>query len=212
VLAVALALGGIASLVVRFARAGGVERRQLGWFGYGVVVAVVTTALAPWWGVALGVLAVPVGLAVAATRYRLYDLDVLVNRTLVAAGLLGVTALVYAAVVGWAGGLLGRSGSGTAAFVAAFSVALVFHPARQRIQRGVDRMVHGERGDPYALLTRLDAALREAASPRAALHDGPPPSRAACACAGSPSRWSCAPARSSGRGRGRWGTPTSRSP
>jgi signal transduction histidine kinase len=161
----------VASLVVRVRRADGVQRRQLAWAGYGVVVAIAATFLAPWWGVSLAVLLVPAGLAVAAFRYRLYDIDVLVNRTVVGGVLLGLTALVYAAVVGWAGALLGDR-RGSAPFLAAFAVALAFHPARLRVQRLVDRLLFGDRGDPYTLLTRVDAALGAAASPRQALRDG----------------------------------------
>ncbi|SNS78437.1 Histidine kinase-, DNA gyrase B-, and HSP90-like ATPase [Geodermatophilus saharensis] len=167
----ALVAAGVASLVVRVRRADGVQRRQLAWAGYGVVAATAATFLAPWWGVSLAVLLVPAGLAVAAFRYRLYDIDVLVNRTVVGGVLLGLTALVYAAVVGWAGALLGDR-RGWAPFLAAFAVALAFSPARLRVQRLVDRLLYGDRGDPYTLLTRVDAALGAAASPRQALRDG----------------------------------------
>jgi len=166
-----LVLCGLGSLAVRVRRADGVERRQLAWAGYGVTAAIAATFLAPWWGVALAVLLVPAGLAVAALRYRLYDIDVLVDRTLVGAVLFGLTALAYAAVVAWGGALLGER-SGLAPFVAAFTVALLFAPARLRVQRLVDRALHGDRGDPYALLTRLDAALGRAATPRQALREG----------------------------------------
>jgi signal transduction histidine kinase len=171
VLLAVLVAAAIASLVVRVRRADGVQRRQLAWAGYGVVAAVAATFLAPWWGVSLAILLVPAGLAVAAFRYRLYDIDRLVNRTLVVGVLLGLSTLVYAAVAGWAGALLGER-AGAAPFLAAFAVALAFHPARLRVQRLVDRVLHGDRGDPYALLTRVDAALRAAATPRQALRDG----------------------------------------
>jgi signal transduction histidine kinase len=167
----ALVVAALASLAVRVRRSDGVQRRQLAWVAYGVVAAITATFLAPWWGVSLAVLLVPAGLAVAAFRYRLYDIDLLVNRTLVGGLLLGLTAVVYAAVVGWAGALLGDR-RGLAPFLAAFAVALAFHPARLRVQRVVDRLLFGDRANPYALLTRLDAALRTAASPRQALHDG----------------------------------------
>ncbi|MPQ99335.1 sensor histidine kinase [Modestobacter sp. I12A-02628] len=164
-------LTALVSLGVRVRRGGPDERRQLGWAGYGVAIAVATTFLAPWWGVALGVLAVPAGLAVAALRYRLYAIDALVARTLAGAVLFGLTALVYAAVAGWAGALLGAR-SGAAPFVAAFAVALAFQPARTQVERGVERLLYGGRRDPYALLTRLDEALRSAGTPREALREG----------------------------------------
>ncbi len=164
----ALLVVSLLSTVLRIVRADGVERRQVGWVGYAVAVVVLVVLLAPSVWVNLVVLLVPAGIAVAALRYRLYDLDVLVNRTLVAAVLVAGAAVVYVALVAWVGALAGRSG-GVVPFVAAFAVALVFHPARIRVQRQVDRLFHGRRGDPYALLRDLDRTLRHAATPTRAL-------------------------------------------
>ncbi|QZY27874.1 sensor histidine kinase [Nocardioides coralli] len=158
----------LVSLVVRLLRADGVERRQVGWVGYAVVLVVAVVLLAPSVWLNLVVLLVPAGIAVAALRYRLYDLDLLVNRTLVAAMLLTGAAVVYVALVAWVGALVGTSG-GVVPFAAAFAVALAFHPARIRVQRLVDRLFHGRRGDPYRLLRDLDRTLRDAGSPREAL-------------------------------------------
>lgn len=164
----ALVLVALASVVVRVVRADGVERRQVGWVGYAVALAVVIILVAPSVWINLVVLLVPAGVAVAALRYRLYDLDLLVNRTLVVVALLGGAAVVYVALVAWVGALVGTE-EGLVPFVAAFAVALAFHPARIRLQRFVDRLFFGRRGDPYSLLRDLDRALREAESPRAAL-------------------------------------------
>ncbi len=163
-----LILFSLASLVVRVVRADAAERRQVGWFGYSVAMAVVVILFGSSLLINIAVLFVPAGIAVAALRYRLYDLDLLVNRTLVVALLLGGAALVYVALVGWVGALVGSS-TGWVPFLAAFGVALVFHPARIRLQRWVDRLFHGLRGDPYALLRDLDRTLREADTPRKAL-------------------------------------------
>jgi two-component system, NarL family, sensor kinase len=173
-LVVGLLVLAVASVVVRYRRADGIERRQVGWFGYSVLMAVLLLVAVPqvaevpagW--VNLSVLLIPAGLAVAALRYRLYDLDLVVNRTLVIALLLAGGAIAYVAVVAWVGALFGTS-DGIVPFVAAFAVALAFHPARIRVQRAVDRVFHGRRGDPYALLRDLDRALRDAESPREAL-------------------------------------------
>jgi signal transduction histidine kinase len=163
-----LVLASLATVVVRLRRADGAERRQLGWVAYAVVVAVTLVAFAPDVWVNVAILLVPAGIAVAALRYRLYDLDLLVNRTLVAGVLLGLAALAYVAVVAWVGSLVGTSG-GVTPFLAAFAVALAFHPARIRVQRWVDRLFFGRRLDPLALLRDLDTTLREAPSPRVAL-------------------------------------------
>ncbi len=165
---VALVLLSLTTVVIRVLRADGAERRQVGWFGYAVVMTVVLILLAPSAWSNVFVLLVPAGIAVAALRYRLYDLDLLVNRTLVAVLLLGGAALMYVALVAWVGALFGTS-EGLVPFVAAFAVALAFHPARLRLQWAVDRLFHGRRGDPYALLQDLDRTLREADSPRDAL-------------------------------------------
>ncbi len=165
---IALVLLSLATVVIRVLRADGTERRQVGWFGYAVAVTVVLVLVAPSPWANLFVLLVPAGIAVAALRYRLYDLDVLVNRTLVVVLLLGGAAVLYLALVAWVGALVGTS-EGIVPFVAAFAVALAFHPARVRLQRAVDRLFHGRRGDPYALLQELDRTLRESDSPRQAL-------------------------------------------
>lgn len=161
-----LVIVALVTLVVRLRRADRTERRQLGWVGYTVGVAVVVIAFAPSVWVNLAVLLVPAGLAAAALRYRLYDLDLLINRTLVAVALLGAGALAYVALVTWAGAL---AGPGIGPFVAAVALALVFHSARVRVQRAVDRMFFGRRGDPLALIEDLDRTLREAATPPEAL-------------------------------------------
>ena len=168
---VALLVVALASVVVRVRRADGVERRQVGWVGYAVAVTVLVILVAPSMWANLVVLLVPAGIAVAALRYRLYDLDLLVNRTIVAALLVAGSAVLYVAVVGWVGALVGTS-EGAVPFVAAFAIATAFHPARLRLQRLVDRLFHGLRGDPYALLQEVDRALREAAAPREALAAG----------------------------------------
>lgn len=167
---VTLMLLGLVSLVVRFRRADGLERRQIAWIGYGVAATVVATAVAPWWVRAFAVLLIPACIVVAALRYRLYDIDVLVNRTLVAGVLVSGAALVYAAVVGWAGSVLGET-SRAASFTAAFTIALVFHPARVRVQRAVDRLLYGDRADPHVLFLQVDEAVRTAGSPLQSLRE-----------------------------------------
>ena len=167
---------GLVSVGLRMRRADAATRRQLGWVLYGVTVTVVLVLLVgnlpvPDWVMSLTVLPIPVGIGVAALRYRLYDLDLVVNRTLVAGALVAGSALTYAAVVGWLGGLLDTDRDLTS-FLAAFVLALLFHPARMRVQHQIDRLFFGRRGDPLALVRDIDAALREAATPRDALAQG----------------------------------------
>jgi signal transduction histidine kinase len=163
-----LALAGLASLVVRWRAADVTARRQLGWSGYGLAVTVVAAFATSGWLLHLLSLALPLGIAVAVVRWRLYGIEALVDRTLAGAVLVAGMAVVYAAVVGWAGAVLGRHGA-VPGFVGAVAVAVAFAPARRRVETGVDRMLHGRRADPYALLTDVAASLQGSRSPRAAL-------------------------------------------
>jgi hypothetical protein len=143
-------VAGAVSLVVRFRRARGTERLQLRWvalaaavvlLGSVIVLAALTLgtnqALLGWVaGVDVAIL--PVAISAAILRYRLYDLDRIVSRTLAYGLLTLLLAGGYAAVALGLGQLLGRD-SKLAVAVATLAVAVAFQPARRRIQRGVDR-------------------------------------------------------------------------
>jgi hypothetical protein len=177
VVAFAIPAGGLAlgawSLVLRFRRAQGVERQQLRWvalaaavmvplgavFLIGVAVdatTVVLVLLAA--GACLALLPLAIGAAVL--RYRLYDLDRIISRTL-AYGLL--TLLLgggYAGVVLGLGQLLGRSSSLVVAG-ATLAVAAAFQPARRRVQRAVDRRFDRRRYDAAQTIAAFSARLRQ---------------------------------------------------
>jgi hypothetical protein len=166
-----------ASLLLRFRRARGVERQQLRWLALAAALAaavVVVTALALALGlvgdsgdelllgwvsaVVLGLMPLATGAAIL--RYRLYDLDRIVSRTL-AYGLL--TLLLgggYALVVLGLGQLLGR-GSSLVVAGATLAVAAVFRPARRRVQRVVDRRFNRRRYDAARTIQVFSARLRE---------------------------------------------------
>jgi len=173
VLALTFLVGGVAALVVRFRRSHGEERQQLRWFVFAVAGSigslVVLTLLylavgapdpEPAWFVAaatavtlLGIgVGVPVACGVAVLRYRLWDLDVVVRKTLLYASLAILATLVYLAVVVGAGAWLGRDNS-LVTMVAAVVVALTFHPARTRLTHLANRLVYGRRATPYEVLS-----------------------------------------------------------
>jgi two-component system NarL family sensor kinase len=166
------------SIVGRARRATGLERQQLRWVRFGasvagvaVIVALISAVLdqAPVLGVAAATLItiLPVTVAIAVSRYRLYDLDRVISRSLVYAVLsLAVAASYAASVAGLAlvGGE-GRVASGAAAVAAAMFVA----PVRSRTQRGVDRVLFGRRADPFAVVSTLNQRLQASASPESAL-------------------------------------------
>lgn len=107
----------------------------------------------------LFMLLVPLSVAGAIMRYRLWDIDFVVNRALVYGALTAGTVGLYALVVGSLGALLGARGDAVAPVLAAALVAVLFAPLRERLQRGADRLMYGERDDPYAAVSRLGRRL-----------------------------------------------------
>jgi hypothetical protein len=164
---------GAVSLLLRFRRARGLERLQLRWLAVGAAVAaaalvVSLTALVVEdsdgviFQAALGfcVMALPLATGAAILRYRLYDLDRIISRTL-AYGLLTVLlGTGYAAVVLGLGQLLGRDSSLVVA-AATLAVAAVFQPARRRVQQVVDQRFNRRRHDAATTIAAFSARLRD---------------------------------------------------
>ena len=164
-------LVGAGSLVVRFRRARGLERQQLRWVvlaaaltGVGMLASLVLVAagnqvLVGWVG-AVCMALLPLATGAAILRYRLYDLDRIISRTL-AYGLL--TLLLgggYAAVVLGLGQLLGQDSSLVVA-AATLAVAAVFQPARRRVQAAVDRRFNRRRHDAARTIAAFNDRLRD---------------------------------------------------
>jgi hypothetical protein len=168
VLAVVVAAG---SLVVRFRRALGVERQQLRWVALGAaltgvavlavaaLVAVGDEAMAGWAAV-IGLMVLPLGIGAAILRYRLYDLDRIVSRTLAYGLLTVVLGGGYGGVVLGLGQLLGQDSSLVVA-AATLAVAAVFQPARRRVQQAVDRRFNRRRYDAAQTIQAFSARLRQ---------------------------------------------------
>jgi hypothetical protein len=162
---------GGASLVVRFRRARGVERQQLRWVTSAAVVAAagIPVAMA---GIAIESAAVVgaavlgsaavlcLAIAAAILRYRLYDLDRVISRTLAYGLLTLLLGSGYAAVVLGLGRLLGQDSS-LAVAGATLAVAAVFQPARRGIQRAVDRRFNRRRYDAARTIQAFAARLRD---------------------------------------------------
>ncbi|HEX6677001.1 MAG TPA: hypothetical protein VF486_18480 [Actinomycetes bacterium] len=163
---------GAASLVVRFRRARGTERQQLRWvalaaasavLGFVVLLAAVAMGASPdllGWVAGVSFAVLPLAIGAAVLRYRLYDLDRIVSRTL-AYGLL--TVLLgggYAGLVLGLGQLLGRSSSLVVAG-ATLAVAAAFQPARRRVQQAVDRRFNRRRYDAARTIEGFSARLRQ---------------------------------------------------
>jgi hypothetical protein len=165
-------LAGTVSLVVRFRHARGIERQQLQWVALaaallGVAMAAVAVLVAAGevglagWVAVLCVALLPLATGAAILRYRLYDLDRIISRT-VAYGLL--TLLLgggYAVVVLGLGQLLGRRSPSLVVAGATLAVAAAFQPARRRVQAVVDRHFNRRRSDAARSIEAFSARLRQ---------------------------------------------------
>jgi hypothetical protein len=167
----------VASVFVRFRRATGLERQQLKWFAYGAawtpavgVIAAVLAVVGPGlldrlgaelWPLSVG--GIPVATGVAVLRHRLYDIDVLINRTLVYGALSTVLVSTYFISVLAFENLLRPVTAGSEVAVALSTLAVVglFAPLRQRIQRAVDRRFYRGRYDAARTLDEFSVRLRD---------------------------------------------------
>jgi signal transduction histidine kinase len=158
-LAVLLAL---IALVVRFRASSGDERQQLKWLLVAAVLVPVAGISDAAWGLPvvwlIAVAALPVAVGVAIMKYGLYQIDPLINRSLVYGGLTAAVLGVYVSAVTIVGTVL-QNQRIPAPLIAAGTVAVAFQPVRDRLQRAVNRMMYGERDDPYAVLSRLGQRL-----------------------------------------------------
>lgn len=178
-------LGALLAVGLRFHRSGGVEREQLKWVVYTTValflVFGLASALAPFFLsepdatelsillTDLFILGIAVSVTIAIRRHRLYDIDLVINRTLVYGALTAAVVGVYLLVVGGLGVLLQARGSLALSLLGVGLVAIVVQPARDRLQRAVNRLIYGERDDPYAALARLGRRLEGTLAPEAVL-------------------------------------------
>jgi signal transduction histidine kinase len=161
---------------VRFRRAAGVERLQLLWLTYGalliplaLIACLVESRIRGGSGAATAIVLIvaltiiPTAIGVAVFRYRLFDIELIISRTLVYATLTACVVAGYLAIFLAIDGLVGLRG--VAGVVAAGLVAMGFQPLRDRLQRRVHRLVYGDRADPYAALARLGQRLQSAPDP-----------------------------------------------
>jgi len=176
------AVGSLLSLVLRFRRSEGIERLQLRWlvtaagivaFLYSLVL--VLSVNSTWGGTdqagwltvlqnvaVLSFALIPIAIGVSVLRYRLFDIDVVINRAVLFGALAVFITLVYVAVVVGIGTLVGGRADPVLSAAAAAVVALAFQPARRRAQHLADRLVYGKRATPYEVLSEFSERVGNA--------------------------------------------------
>jgi signal transduction histidine kinase len=196
-LLLASSIAALVSLILRLHRARGDERQQLKWFLFAAVPATVCLNLIlfhsmvdaytmnftfnevwilPWdafnyilYVAVFALLVVPVFTYVAILRHHLYDINVVINRTLVYGALTACVVGVYVLAVGSLGALFQARGNLVISLLATGLVAVLFQPLRSRLQRGVNRLMYGERDDPYTVISRLGRRLEATLAPESVL-------------------------------------------
>ena len=167
--------GSIAAVIVRFRRSQGIERAQLKWLAYAGLVIVIggvfSSILWMFWPDSplaeqlsiiitnASVAAIVIAAGFAMLRYHLWDIDIVINRTLVYTLLTASIVGIYVIIVGALGAGFQTGGSLPVSLFATGIVAMSFQPLRERLQRGVNRLMYGERDEPYAVLGRLSERL-----------------------------------------------------
>jgi signal transduction histidine kinase len=166
-------LGGAAGVVVRMRRAhDDVERHQLRWLAWtaGTVCGLYLIGFIPIvassaWSTVLGNIAItgfaliPVAIGIAVLRYRLYDIDLVIRKTVIVGSIAVFFTLVFVAVVGGIGALVQSRSSTALSFLAAAIVAALFQPVLVRVRRLADRIVYGRRATPYELVAEFGRHL-----------------------------------------------------
>lgn len=170
-------VAGAAAIIQRLRRVDDpAQREQLRWLAWaaGVIASLYLLSLLSYflgapetWMNAAGIVAassfalIPITIGVAVLRYRLYDIDFVIRKTVVIAVMAAVIAAVYVVLVVGVGAVVGSSGSPVLSALAAAVVALVFQPVRTRARRFADRVVYGARATPYEVMATFGDQLAE---------------------------------------------------
>jgi hypothetical protein len=170
-------IASLASLVLRYVHSMPVERQQIKWFAFAAALFIAILAfeslIAPpqmpewliWILAGIGGLSVPTATAIAILRYRLWNIDVIIRRTLVYGGLTLTLALIYFGSVLLLQSLFeiitGQGQSPIVIVISTLSIAALFNPLRKRIQNDIDRRFYRRRYDADQMLEAFAAQLRQ---------------------------------------------------
>jgi hypothetical protein len=172
-------LASVLSLVLRFRRSRGEERQQIKWMAFAaslvglLFLSGIVTSFVPWFGylervletvVTLSYAGVPIAVGIAVLRYRLYDIDLLINRALVYAPLTAMLILFYlgcVVVLQYSVRVLTGQESQLSVVASTLAIAALFNPLRRRVQGFVDRRFYRGKYDAAKTLAAFSARLRE---------------------------------------------------
>jgi signal transduction histidine kinase len=177
-------LASAASMVSRFRRSKGMERLQLKWLTSAAAVAAIVYLIAmiasinyvwasnannPFWvaalqqGAVLAFALIPISIGFAILKHRLYDIDVVINKTVVFGTLAAFITAVYVAIVVGIGALIGSGNKPNLglSILATAIVAVAFQPVRERVQHFANRLVYGKRATPYEVLAEFSGKVAE---------------------------------------------------
>jgi signal transduction histidine kinase len=197
-LLLASSIAALVSFILRLHRAWGDESQHLKWFLYATLPASVSfsyifvifarlyfpmltfldpflpfqwlfTYINDYYVPVISLLFVPVFTFIAILRYRLFDIDVVINRTLVYGALSACVVGIYVLAVVALGTVFQARGNLAISLLATGFVAVLFQPLRSRLQRSVNRLMYGERDDPYAVISRLGKRLEATLAPETVL-------------------------------------------
>jgi len=170
-----------AAPIWRFRRSRGDERQQLkvlAYVGAWIAALLIVTYATPLqhiaevanilWALSFAgmVIGLPAAAAIAVLRYRLYDIDLVINKTLVFAFLGFFITATYVLIVAGLGAMIGSAGQSNLplSILATAVVAVAFQPVRERAQALANRLVHGRRADPHEVLSKLSAMVADSSS------------------------------------------------
>jgi signal transduction histidine kinase len=168
----AAVVGSVASLIVRFRRADRVQRQQIKWFVFGagflglqfLVQTVLDLAgagetqayeIIEATGALVGLMLLTVGAGIGILKHRLFDIDVVINKTVAYGALAAFVTLVYVGIVAGVGAVVGSRGNLLLSILATAVIAVLFQPVRERARHLANRLVYGKRATPYEVLSEF---------------------------------------------------------
>jgi signal transduction histidine kinase len=157
----------VVELVWRWRHGDALDRQRLLWFALAFVLPVLVLVASAWdlgrpWMFAVVSLPLPIAIGVACLQHRLYDLDLVLNRSLTYGALSLVIAGVYALTVGGVGAMMRQEGADWLPWVAAGVVAVSFAPLRDALQRGANKLTYGQWSQPAEVLAATGRRLSDA--------------------------------------------------